>query len=396
MDRTSDIDGPPQLRWRLTDDADGQQTLAEGLADPVPGRDELAGLEFFHVRARRIINAVPEAAGLPFRYTVNAYRGCSHACVYCFARPTHEYLNLDSGRDFDRRIVVKVNAAERLDAELGAPRWTGEAIAMGTNTDPYQRCEGRYRLTQRIVETLARWRNPFSILTKSTLVLRDIDLLTEASRRTNVQVALSIGSLDPEVWRHTEPGTPNPLRRMEAVARLNEAGVRCGVLIAPVLPGISDGRAQLRAVVRAAVEAGAVEIGAIPLHLRPGVREHYFDWLRATRPDLAAGYLVRYRAGSYLPVSEQRALGAEIRQMVDRERARVPRSPHPRPAPSRIRQTARRARGGSTEEQLTLAGVAESRGPNPGRRARHRSAAPPSARPAPPPEAPDPGRAVAA
>src|SRR5262249_46230887 len=132
------------------------------------GHGEFRGLEFLEVRARRIINEVPEAARVPFRYTINAYRGCSHACCYCFARPTHEYLNLGTGEDFDRRIVVKINAVERTRAEVGARRWAGESIAMGTNTDPYQRCEGKYRLTRGIIEVLRDARNPFSVLTKST------------------------------------------------------------------------------------------------------------------------------------------------------------------------------------------------------------------------------------
>ena len=165
------------------------------------------------MRARRVINEVPAASRVPFRWTINAYRGCSHACVYCFARPTHEYLGLGIGDDFDRRIVVKVNAVERLRAELRAPRWAGEPIAMGTNTDPYQPAEGRYRLTRGIVEALAEARNPFSILTKSTLIGRDVDLLAEAAGARGCETALSIGCLDAEVWRATEPARAQPAPR---------------------------------------------------------------------------------------------------------------------------------------------------------------------------------------
>src|SRR5262245_37195210 len=215
-------DARNRLRWRLADDDGGQAGLLDG-AERVPGVRELAGLEFLHVQAQRVINRVPDASRMPFRYTINAYRGCSHACVYCFARPTHEHLGLDAGRDFERRIVVKINAVERVRAELRAARWRGEHIAMGTNTDPYQTAEGRYRLTRGIVGELAEARNPFSILTKSTLILRDLEPLAEAARRTDVRANLSIGTLDPEVWKLTEPGTPNPLRRVDAVARLNEA-----------------------------------------------------------------------------------------------------------------------------------------------------------------------------
>ena len=277
------------MRWRLDGDGD-QPHLFEEEVERHVGRGEFRGMEFLHVRAGRIINEVPKASHVPFRFTINAYRGCSHACVYCFARPTHQYLDLDTGHDFDSKIVVKINAVERLRAELAPGRWAGDHIAMGTNTDPYQRCEGKYHLTRGIVEVLAEASNSFSILTKSTLVLRDLDLLAEAAKRTDVWAGFSIGTLDEEVWKLTEPGTPHPLRRVEAVARLNEAGVRCGVLIAPVLPGLSDSPEQLEAVVKACVEAGARPISTILLHLRPGVREHYLGWLGEARPDLVARY----------------------------------------------------------------------------------------------------------
>src|SRR3712207_4805048 len=200
-------------------DADGaaRPTLGQGAlfhADEVVehhvGRGEFRGMELLHVRARTIINRVPAASRMPFSHTINPYRGCSHACTYCFARPTHEYLNLNIADDFEKRIVVKVNAVERLRAELRSPKWCGDHIAMGTNTDPYQRCEGKYHLTRGIVEVLSAARNPFSILTKSTLVLRDLDVLAEAARRTDVRVNLSVGTLDDDVWRATEPGKPGP------------------------------------------------------------------------------------------------------------------------------------------------------------------------------------------
>jgi DNA repair photolyase len=240
----------------------------------------------------------------------------------CFARPTHEYLGLGTGEDFERKIVVKINAVERLRAELAARRWAGHHIAMGTNTDPYQRCEGKYHLTQGIVRVLSEARNPFSILTKSTLVLRDLELLTEASLRTDVSVNFSIGTLDEQVWRLTEPGTPAPARRVDAVRRLNEAGVGCGVLIAPILPGLSDRPEQLGQVVDACVQAGAVSITAIALHLRPGVREHYLGWLERDRPDLLADHEARYRRGAYLPKAEQEALTTTVRKLVADARGR--------------------------------------------------------------------------
>ena len=311
------------LRWRLADDPEGevpgQGTLfsSDDLMTTERGTGRLSGLEFLHVHARRIVNEVPAASRMPFHYTINAYRGCSHACTYCFARPTHEYLGLDIGDDFDRRIVVKVNAVERLRAELRSPQWTGESIAMGTNTDPYQRCEGKYRLTRGIVEVLGAAANPFSVLTKSALVLRDLDVLTAAARRTSVSVSLSIGTVDPAVWRATEPGAPDPRRRVDAVRRLAEAGIRTGVLVAPVLPGISDSTEQLEEVVTACVEAGATSVTTIMLHLRPGVREHFLGWLRPRDPGLAADYERRYRR-AYLPDAEQKALSARVRAIAER------------------------------------------------------------------------------
>ncbi len=312
-----------ELRWRLADDDGGQPSLFadEELVERHVGGGEYRGLEFLHVNARRIINEVPAASRVPFRYTVNPYRGCSHACVYCFARPTHEYLGLGIGEDFDRKLVVKVNAVERLRAELARPGWTGDHIAMGTNTDPYQRCEGKYHLTRGIVRVLGEAANPFSILTKSTLILRDLDELKAAAERTEVRVNFSIGTLDEGVWKDTEPGTPHPRRRVEAVARVNQAGIPCGVLVAPVLPGISDSPEQLEEVARACAEAGAVSISSISLHLRSGVREHFLAWLRENRPDLVADYERRYRR-AYLPSREQDAVSDLVRRTVARARGR--------------------------------------------------------------------------
>ncbi len=309
------------LRWKLTDDDGGQPELFDAI-ERVPGTRDLAGLEFLHVRAKRVINRVPETSRMPFHYTINPYRGCSHACVYCFARPSHEYLNLDRGRDFDTRIVVKVNAVERVQAELASRRWTGELIALGTNTDPYQPCEGRYRLTRGIIEALVAAANPFSIVTKSPLVLRDVDLLTAAMAGGGVHVDMSVGCLDHDVWRATEPHAPSPERRLETVAALSEAGVSCGVLVAPVLPGISDGDAQLDRLVAAGVAAGAQSIATVALHLRPGVREHYLEWLRGAHPELVADHLMRYRT-TYLPSDERRDLSAHVQELAAQHRRRA-------------------------------------------------------------------------
>jgi DNA repair photolyase len=301
------------LRWTLAGD-EAQTTLFD---DGLPsGARDLPAVEYMHVRARTIISSVPPQSRMPFRHTINAYRGCTHACVYCFARPTHRYLDLDTGEDFERKIVVKVNAVERLRAELRSPKWTGEHIAMGTNTDPYQPAEGRYRLTRGLIQVLSEARNPFSILTKSTMILRDMDLLVEAATRTSIGVSFSIGTLDERAWRSSEPGTPPPRQRVEALRRLVDAGIECGVLVAPVLPGISDAPEQLEEVVRACLEAGATSISSILLHLRPGVRELYLPWLQRERPDLVAAYETLYASPSgYASQEARRAHAGRIARL---------------------------------------------------------------------------------
>jgi len=328
------------LRWAL---AQEQETGAlfpdERVAERHVGKGAYAGLEFLHVNARTIINRVPDESVVPFRYTINPYRGCSHACVYCFARPTHDYLGLGIGEDFERKIVVKVNAVERLRAELRSPKWEGESIAMGTNTDPYQHAEGKYHLTRGIVETLSGARNPFSILTKSTLILRDAALLAAASERTEVAVSFSIGTLDRAVWKLTEPGTPPPDRRVEAVRRLTALGIPCGVLVAPVLPGLSDSEEQLREVVEACADAGAVSISGVALHLRGPMRAHYLDWLGSARPELVSLHRRRFRRGAYQEDDVRERVEGIVRANArrcgvtgrDRYRARAVAPPGPRP-----------------------------------------------------------------
>ncbi len=278
-----------ELRWRLADRDAPQVALLEP-ALRVVGRGEFRGMEFLEVDAKTIVNKVPGGPRFGFEYTINAYRGCSHACTYCFARPTHEYLGLGIGEDFDRKIVVKRNAVALVKAETSPSRWAADLIAMGTNTDPYQPAEGKYRLTRGVLEVLAERGNPVSILTKSPLVLRDLDVLAEAAARTRVRVDVSVGTLDSDVWKLTEPGTPHPMRRIEAVAKLNAAGIRSGVLMGPIIPGLSDSPEQIRSVIRAAVEAGAVGVGHVVLHLGTGLRTHYLDWLADRRPDLVDAY----------------------------------------------------------------------------------------------------------
>lgn len=273
------------------------------------------GIEFIEVESKSIINHVP-GDSLPFDYTINPYRGCSHGCSYCFARKTHTYLDMDAGRDFETKIVVKVNAPQLLRKELRAKKWKGEHIAMGTATDPYQRAEGKYQLMRGIIETLTEYRNPFSILTKGTLILRDLDLLVQAAQVTDVSAAFSIPTLDETVWKTSEPGTPHPRKRLEAVARLNDAGIPCGVMIAPILPGISDGEDQIRAVVEAAIEAGATHATPILLHLRPVVKDVYMDWLRSTYPDLVPRYEEMYRR-AYASNADRTALATRVRRSIE-------------------------------------------------------------------------------
>ncbi len=317
--------------------------------DPAVGsKRSITGRAMTGAGGRRVVAVEPVGLDLPM-YDITTGTGdfvadgvISHNC---FARPTHEYLGMNTGEDFDRKIVVKINAVQRVRAELAPGRWAGDHIAMGTNTDPYQRCEGKYRLTQGIVGELSAASNPFSILTKSTLILRDLDLLAEAAGRTEVRANFSIGTLDEEVWRMTEPGTPHPLRRVEAVARLNEAGVPCGVLVAPVLPGLSDAREQLEAVVQACVEAGSVSITPLLLHLRPGVREHYLGWLAGARPDLLDRHTALYRR-SYAPAKTQDQLAELVKGLVARfggrtvgprdTRAVNPKPEPPAPKPSQL------------------------------------------------------------
>ena len=307
------------------------------------------GIEFIEVEAKSIINHVP-GNYLPFSYTINPYRGCTHACSYCFARATHTYMDMNAGKDFETKIVVKVNAPQLLRKELRAKRWKGEGIAMGTATDPYQRAEGRYKLMEGIIGTLTEYRNPFSILTKGTLILRDLDMLVDASQVTEVSTAFSIGTLDEDAWRKSEPGTPHPRKRVQAVAKLNEAGIPCGVLVAPVLPGISDSPEQLKEVVRACIDAGATHVSPILLHLRPKVREVYMDWLQENYPDLVPRYKLMYPK-AYASSADQKALSGIVQEAI--ASAGGLRNPRPR-RNHRALAAARQTRAQARTEQLKL------------------------------------------
>ncbi|GAA3448451.1 intein-containing Rv2578c family radical SAM protein [Dactylosporangium matsuzakiense] len=231
----------------------------------------------------------------------------------CFARHTHTYLDLDAGRDFDTQIVVKVNAGEVLRRELSARTWSGAHIAMGSNVDVYQRAEGRYRLMRDILAALRDSANPFSILTKGTLVTRDLDLFREAASVTRVSLSMSVGFTDEALWRAVEPGTPSPRRRLDAIRRLSDSGFEVGVLMAPILPGLTDTQDAIDTTVAALSAAGAASIVPLALHLRPGAREWYRTWLLREHPHLAPRYRELYGNGSYAPESYQRELSARVR-----------------------------------------------------------------------------------
>ena len=286
------------------------------------------GMTFYEVQAKSIVSKVPAASMMPFTYTINPYRGCQHACSYCFARNTHTYLDLDAGQDFNSKVIVKVNAPELLRAKLSSRGWAGKHIAMGTNVDCYQRAEGRYGLMRPIIGALRDARNPFSILTKGTLILRDVDLLLESAAVTEVGLNVSAGFVDKDLWRAIEPGTPAPGRRLDACAALNDAGLPCGVLMGPVVPYLSDSPAQLEAAVRAAAAAGATHVTPIVLHLRPGAREWFLGWLGQAHPALVPRYAELYGRGAYARKDYQARIGGQVRELAQRHgigRSRGPR-----------------------------------------------------------------------
>jgi DNA repair photolyase len=310
------------VRWANLSEQTDEQHRLPGYRDEAVIRHfdapEALDMRFYEVRARSVLNRVPARSRMPFRWTINPYRGCSHACVYCFARPTHNYLGFDAGRDFEREIVVKVNAPEVLRVELARRSWKREHVALGTNTDPYQWVEGRYRLMEGIWEALRDAAggagNPCSVLTKSPLLLRDLPLMREIAQRTTISASLSIPTLDERAWRATEPHTPNPRARLEAVAELNRAGIPTGVLIAPLMPGVNDAPHQLEPLLQGALHAGATHIGGVALHLRGGVKDVFMQWLRVQRPELVERYEELYRRGAYAPAEERRRLAGLVRR----------------------------------------------------------------------------------
>ena len=259
--------------------------------------------EYREQPCKSALNAV---RNMPFKWSLNPYMGCVHQCTFCYVRHFEHRAERPSDDRYGRAIRVKVNVADVLRRELARPSWRGEPIAIGAATDPYQPVEGRYRLTRRCLEALLEARNPFSLITRGPLIVRDLDLLVEASRHAEVSVNFSIPTLDTEVWRKTEPGTAPPRQRLRALERLVEAGVKAGVGMAPILPGLSDRPEQLAEVVRAAREAGATHVWANLLFLRAGTREHFLEQLAKDWPEELARYERLYEGRAYLGSEERR------------------------------------------------------------------------------------------
>ncbi|WP_166847866.1 Rv2578c family radical SAM protein [Isoptericola sp. BMS4] len=281
---------------------------------------EFAGVQFHEVMAKSALSKVPAASRMPFRWTINPYRGCSHACLYCFARPTHEYLDLDAGADFDSQVVVKMNVDTVLRSELARTSWRREPVALGTNTDPYQRAEGRYRLMPGIIGALADSGTPFSILTKGTLLRRDLPLLVKAAERVEIGVGVSLAFADSrhdaELQQRVEPGTPTPRARLDLVRAIRAAGLPCGVMVAPVLPWLTDSTDHLRRLLDAIADAGATGVTVVPLHLKPGTREWYMRWLEKDHPHAVPGYRRVFR-GTYAHQEYRAWLWERVRPLLD-------------------------------------------------------------------------------
>lgn len=299
---------------------------------------DFEGITFHEVLCKSALNKVPDESKLPFRWTINPMRGCSHACRYCFARGSHEYLEFDAGTDFDTQIVVKTNIAAVLRRELGRRSWHRERVALGTDTDPYQRAEGRYRLMPGIIAALTDSGTPFSILTKGTLLHRDLPLLSLAAREVPVHLGISLALLDPELHRGLEPGTPTPRARLDLLRACGAAGFAVNVMVAPVIPYLTDGRAQLDDLFGELAAAGAKSAVVLPLHLRGSTRGWFLGWLAETHPALLRRYRQLYRHGA--TVAPEYA--SWLRERVDpllrehglRPEERRPDEPRPVPEPT--------------------------------------------------------------
>jgi DNA repair photolyase len=273
-------------------------------------------------------SALNRVTGMDFGWSLNPYMGCEHRCTFCYVRAFERRADRPSDERYGRSIRVKINVADVLRRELARPSWKREVIAIGAATDPYQPAEGRYRLTRRCLEVLAAAHNPFGLVTRGPLIVRDIDVLLTASARADVDVHFSIPTLDEEVWRKTEVGTAPPRQRLRALRRLVDAGVRAGVGMAPILPGISDRPEQLAAVVNAAREAGATHLWCNLLYLKPGTREHFLEHLARDWPEQLAHYERLYR-GAYLdkdvsePIKRQVVALREELEIADRRSTKL-------------------------------------------------------------------------
>ncbi len=289
-------------------------------------------VEYREEECRSALNRVK---GMPFGWSLNPYGGCVHRCTFCYVRAFEQRADRPSDDRYGRSIRVKVNVAEVLARELRRASWGRETVAIGAATDPYQPAEGRYRLTRACIETLGRSGTPFGIITRGPLIVRDLDVLQEAARRADVSVTFSVPTLDPEVWRTTEPGTAPPRQRLRALTKLVEAGVRASVGMAPILPGLSDRPEQLAEVVKAARAAGATGIWANVLYLAPGTKEHFLEALARDWPEQLERYEDLYAKGAYLPRATVDPLREQVRGLARthgvRDRRRAPLTPPPEP-----------------------------------------------------------------
>jgi DNA repair photolyase len=276
----------------------------------------MASVEYAEITCKSALNRVQ---GMPFKWSLNPYVGCVHACQYCYARAYYVLAEHGSGgRDFETRILVKSNFATLLRQELRRPSWAGEMVALGTATDAYQPAEGRFRLTRRVIEALRDHANPLSLVTKSPMVFRDIDVLSDVARQTDVRVYFTITTVDTSLWHTLEPGTANPWKRLLVMQRLNEAGIPAGVILAPILPGITDSVESIHAVVKAAADHGASFFTASPLRLGATVREHYLDFIDREFPDLSDRYLQAYRR-QHAPEDYRKKLDERVRRIQDEQ-----------------------------------------------------------------------------
>src|SRR5687768_9068468 len=258
---------------------------SEALTEAVRRADEA---RYQEVRCRSALNGVK---GMPFAWTLNPYRGCTHGCHYCYARRYHaEQFELGAGDDFASVIFVKTNFVDVLRRELARPSWTGEHIAIGTATDCYQPIEGHYKLTRRSLEVLAECKNPSSVVTKGPMIVRDIDVMQELSRRADFSVCISVPCVDEDVWRQLEPGTASPQQRLRAVRMLVDAGIHAGVLMNPIVPGISSKPSLIERTVKAVADHGAKFVGSNVMYLQGGTRDHFMRWLGEHYPHLMDGY----------------------------------------------------------------------------------------------------------